>query len=236
MYELLINDQDPFHNDYNLWRINRVRKVESILGREWFRGKKVLELACGTANIGAYFQSLGADVTVADARQEHLDLAKKNFNLKTLYINQDTTWTTDEKYDLAIHFGVLYHLDNWQQDLESAMAVTDLMFLESVVANTDDPAFEYKLEEDCSDGQSSYSGIATVVSASNVERKLRGLGCEYQRFDHPDLDMPRRRLYQYSWLVTDDIDGYETAVTFEDRPLYGGRRLWLVKKLGASDQ
>ncbi len=235
MFDLLVNQNDPFHEDYNLWRINRVQKIESVLGRSWFQGKKVLELACGTANIGAYFQSLGANVTVADARQEHLDLAKKNYNLKTIHINQETNWKLSEKYDLIIHFGVLYHLNNWQKDLESAINSTAILFLESVVANTDDPKFEFKLEEDCSDPQCSYSGMATIVSADNIEKKLKELNCYYQRFDDEDLDLPNRRLYQYSWKVTNKIQGYEKSKTFEDLPLYGGRRLWLVRKLDASD-
>jgi 2-polyprenyl-3-methyl-5-hydroxy-6-metoxy-1,4-benzoquinol methylase len=236
MFDILVNQNDPFHEDYNLWRINRVKKMESVLGRDWFRGKKILELACGAANIGAYFQSLGAHVTVADARQDYLDLAKKKYNLKTLYINQEEPWVLSEKYDLIIHFGVLYHLDNWCQDLRSAVSNTDMMFLESAVANTNDPNFEHKLKEDRSDGQNSYSGVATVVSADNIEKQLKELNCQFQRYDDIDLDMPNRRLYQYSWLVTGKISGYETSLTFEDRPLYGGRRLWLVKKLNANDQ
>lgn len=230
MYELLINNSDPFHNDYNQWRINRVRKMESVLGRDWFKGKRVLELACGQGNISAYLKSLGADITASDARAQHLIHVEGMYNINTLLIDQDQPWTLDEHYDLIVHFGVLYHLRNWKQDLECALKHTDMMFLESVVADTDDAYFEHQLAEAEEGGQNAFHGTGTVMSASNVERVIEELGYEWIRFDDADLNLPNRRLYQYDWTVSNNIAGYETATSFEDKPLYGGRRLWLIKK------
>lgn len=236
MYELLINSQDPFHNDYNLWRVNRVRKMESILGRNWFKSKRILELGCGTGNISAYLQSIGADVTAADVRQAHLDRVKQTYGINTMLINQELEWTVDQRFDLVIHFGVLYHLKNWRSDLRCALVCADMMFLETVVANTTDPMFEHYIEEDSTDSQSGFGGFASVMSAENIQQEIERNGYEWMRFDDADLSMPNRRLYQYDWEVTHAIAGYETAQTFEDAPLYGGRRFWLIKKSFANDQ
>jgi 2-polyprenyl-3-methyl-5-hydroxy-6-metoxy-1,4-benzoquinol methylase len=235
MYELLVNESDKFHNDYNQWRINRVRKMEQVLGRDWFKGKRVLELACGQANISGYLKSIGADVTASDIRIRHLIHAEAMYNVNTLPIDQDKLWTLNERYDLIIHFGVLYHLKNWKQDLACALQHTDMMFLESVVADTNDAYFEHQLAEAEEGGQNAFHGVGTVMSANHVERVIEELGYEWMRFDDPDLNTPNKRLYQYDWTVSNNIAGYEQAQSFEDKPLYGGRRFWLIKKSFASD-
>lgn len=219
MYELLVNSKDKFHNDYNQWRINRVKKMEQILGKEWFQNKTVHELGCGLGNIGEYLKTLGASVTASDARL-HTDSA--------IIIDQDKPWNLDTPVDLIIHFGVLYHLTNWKQDLACAAKNSKQFFLETVVADTSDPMFEHRLVEGEEGGQNAYNGIGTVMSAENVERVLTNLGCTFTRYDDEDLSIPNKRLYQYHWSVTNNIGGYETAKSFEDKPLYGGRRFWLV--------
>lgn len=225
MFDILINDDDKFHNDYNDWRVNRVKKMIQILSEEWFKGKTVVELACGQGNISKFFKSLGANVIATDAREEHLKDLK---NIKTLQIDQDSVWGLDKKADLIIHFGVLYHLKNWKQDLECAINNSSMMFLETVVADTDDPYFEHEIEEEPEGGQNAYNSVGTVMSAANVERVLDELGCKFNRYDDADLSTPGRKLYQYDWIVTNNIEGYENAKSFEDKPLYGGRRFWLV--------
>jgi FkbM family methyltransferase len=60
MYEILINPADKFHIDYNEWRVRRVKKIIQLLGLEWFKGKTVLDLACGQGNISTFFKSIYA--------------------------------------------------------------------------------------------------------------------------------------------------------------------------------
>lgn len=219
MYELLLDSENKFHSDYNQWRVKRVQKIEQILGKDWFQKKTVHELGCGFGNIGKYFKTLGADVTFSDARL-HIPEAK--------IIDQDYSWALETPVDLIIHFGVLYHLRNWKQDLECTVQNCKQFFLETVVADTTDPLFEHVLQEEEEGGQNAYNGAGTVMSAENVERVLTKLGCKFTRYDDEDLSIPNKRLYQYHWTASNNIQGYETANTFEDRPLYGGRRFWLV--------
>jgi hypothetical protein len=84
-------------------------------------------------------------------------------------------------------------------------------------------------------GQNAFHGVGTVMSANHVERVIEELGYEWMRFDDPDLNTPNKRLYQYDWAVSNNIAGYEQAQSFEDKPLYGGRRFWLIKKSFAND-
>jgi 2-polyprenyl-3-methyl-5-hydroxy-6-metoxy-1,4-benzoquinol methylase len=225
MYDILVNLDDQFHLDYNAWRIHRVKKIIQILGIDWFKGKTVLDLACGQGHISSFFKSIGANVIAADARQEHL---ASILNITTMQIDQDAPWQLEEKVDLSIHFGVLYHLKNWKQDLASTAKSSKIFFLESVVANTDDPLFEHNLYEEDGGGQNAYNKIGTVMSAANVERILTELGCKFQRYDDEDLSIPNKKLYQYHWTVTNQITDYKLAKDFEDPAIYGGRRFWLV--------
>ena len=41
--------------------------------------KRILDLGCGHADISGVFYRLGADITVVDARQDHLKIAQKKF-------------------------------------------------------------------------------------------------------------------------------------------------------------
>lgn len=222
--DYLKEDRYPFNSVYNQWRITRVSKILEILNNN-ISGKKVLELACGYGNIGLYLKSLGADVTFADARQSHLDLViQKDITSKTILIDQDSMWNINQKFDLIIHFGVLYHLNNWRQDLECALNHTDLLFLESAVADAS-YEFEYKLYEEYEGGQNAYNHIGTLPSATSIENHIKQLGCSFQRFDDDKLNT---RYFKYDWTVSDPDLSDIHVTSYEDKPLYGGRRFWLI--------
>ena len=124
---------------YDEWKNKRVNKIENIFGRDWFCGKSVLELGAAHGDIGIHFLKLGADVLFADVRIEHLrninqKLFELNHNTKTIVLNQNKRYDLERKFDLILNTGVLYHLENWKQDLECAMNHTNVMILESVVS------------------------------------------------------------------------------------------------------
>lgn len=224
---LLENDDATFGGSYNRWRITRIAKLESMFGKEWFAGKHILELACAHGNIGLYLKQLGATVTFADARQEHLDIVlKKDPSATTILINQDTSWNINQHFDLILHFGVLYHIDNWRQDLASVIQHSNLILLESAVANTT-RLFDYKITEEYEGGQNAFGGIGSMPSASSIEDCLTKLGVTYTR--HDDATMNTRR-YIYDWVASDQDLSNVSASSFEDLPLYGGRRFWVITR------
>jgi hypothetical protein len=206
--------QEFLVDHYFAWRSSRISKLEKLFGRAFFKDKSLLELACGHGHIGEHFSKLGADVTFADGRQILLDIVKQNQGtVKTILIDQDMPWSLPWSFDIIIHWGVLYHLDNWKADLKTALQYTDLMFLESEVADSDDPDFEIKVDESEASDQALHRK-GSRPTASMIERHLIGIGAEFTRYDDIDLNAD---FHRYDWEVSN-------SKTWD----HGLRRFWVV--------
>lgn len=82
---------------------------------EW-EGKKVLEIGCGLATVGANFSFHGADYTGVELSEESLSLAKKRFEVfeqtGRFYsgnAEELSSFVPVEIYDLIYSFGVIHH-------------------------------------------------------------------------------------------------------------------------------
>lgn len=207
---------ERFGDHYTSWRMTRLNKIESIFGKQFFKGKKILELACGYGDNGMHFVNLGAEVTFAEGRQEHIDVFKKRYpDQEIILLNQEFEWDLQRKFDIVIHWGVLYHIDKWQQDLACVAKHANLIFLESEVCDSDDETVDLKLEP--ADRYDQELGpFASRPSANNIEKNLKELGFKFTRYDDKDLDAG---MHEYSWKV-------ENTLTWK----YGLRRFWVVNK------
>ena len=104
--------------NYIEWRRTRIEKVESLFGKDFFKGKKMLELGCAMGHTGRHFEELGATVTFAEGRPEIVETIDKiNPDSKIIQLDQEHEWDLGERFDIIIHWGVLYHLDHWKEDL-----------------------------------------------------------------------------------------------------------------------
>lgn len=81
-----------------------------------WEGKKVLEIGCGLATVGANFAFHGADYTGVELSESSLELAKKRFEVfdqkgKFYSGNAEelSTFVPVETYDLIYSFGVIHH-------------------------------------------------------------------------------------------------------------------------------
>jgi SAM-dependent methyltransferase len=232
---LLHEESELFGGVFNDWRVKRVRKLEHIFSREWFKGKKVLELACGFGNIGLYLKSIGADVTFADARQESLDtVKKKDENATLMLLDQEKPWILNQKYDLILHFGLLYNLNNWERDLRTTIQHAKFIALETAVARYSN-SFECKIvkPEYPSELYGPFSGTGTLVSSANIESVFQELGADYHRYDDSDLNLGDNwGEYRYDWK-----EEYGPRVEYAEIPVVndwdnihlGGRRFWIIR-------
>jgi 2-polyprenyl-3-methyl-5-hydroxy-6-metoxy-1,4-benzoquinol methylase len=201
---------------YDDWSTKRINKLVSILGYQWFAGKRILDVGCGHGNNGKSFVKLGASCKFTDGREQHVNALKEE-GATVEFMDQDKPWTiVDEHFDLIIHWGVLYHLDNWKQDLACATAISSLISLESVVANSDDSDRDEKIQEIGSSlNDHALNQVATTMSATNVEQHLTSLGWSHIRYDHSDLNSSP---HHYDWTVTNAGN------------VHGQRRFWLCGK------
>lgn len=181
---------------YEDWYNKRVQKIINIFGQDWFAGKKILELGAAHGDIGFSFSKLGAEVTFTDLRQENLDsidekLKTVDARYKVKLLNQEQKYQFDEKFDLTLHLGTLYHIKNWKQDLECALETSNLMILETSVCSSSLP--DHQIRSGISENATMrrYCGETPKLSAfcqESVEAHLNKIGCKFVRFDNSELN------------------------------------------------
>jgi hypothetical protein len=205
-----------FDGHYVDWREKRFNKIVSIFGTEFFKDKTMLELGAGFGENGKMFEEIGVKVTYADARQEHLDvILERDGAAKTILLDQDKFWNLNRKFDIVLHWGVLYHLDNWKQDLTCALSHSNLIFLESEVCRSNNPNLEIKKYEQGYDQAA--NNIGCRPSAVMLENYVSSLGCSIDRYDDASLNSS---FHKYNWIVPNPSP---------DDHIKGYRRFWVVK-------
>lgn len=206
-----------FDGHYYEWRARRVRKAIKVIGRRRIAGLRILELGCGYGDIGIALWQTGSKVTFSDARQEHLDELMLRYpgiasHERVVQIDQETPWSLNQRFDLVIHFGLLYHLKNWRLSLDRSLAHSDAMLLETEVADSDDPSVELAVSEEGYD--QAFGGQGSRPSAAAVEEYLRKKGYRFVRFDDAHLNAA---FHRYDWAVRNTKEHPD-----------GLRRFWLV--------
>ena len=191
-----------FLGHYVPWRKARLTVLVDHYGREWFTGKRVLELGCGYGHMGISLAMLGADVTFSDGRRGHLDWIVKNWPLipsdKLIKADLESEWPFEGHWDLILHQGLLYHLTNWSFGLRMAAQFCDRMTLETETLDTDVLLGHKKISEDPEKMQSALSGKSVRVPAVRIEAALDEVGLRHQMCLDTRLNSGR---HKYVWPV-----------------------------------
>jgi hypothetical protein len=88
--------------------------------------------------------------------------------LETINLNQNRPWNLNRKFNLIIHWGLLYHLENWKDDLKHCLAHTNLICLESEIADSSEDTHDEKITEAGYD--KAFEGIGSRPSAYHVQK------------------------------------------------------------------
>lgn len=209
-----------FEGHYVEWRINRLKKLVDLLGGEkYIKGLKVLELAAGHGGISAELLKMGAIPTATDGRVEHVDYMKHHLHgVNILHVDQRYPYSLG-KFDLVIHWGVLYHLhpDRWMHDLADAASHAPILCVETEVCDSENPECILRVEEQGYD--QSLEGVGTRPSAAAVEKVFRDIGLEFTRYDSKEINSFDSDIFhQYDWAV-------KNTNTFQ----HGLRRFWMCR-------
>lgn len=222
------------------WVKTRTQKILNIFGEDWFAGKKILELAACHGDVGIELSKLGSVVTFSDARLSNVQSIQSKLNsvigikYYTRIINQEEKYYFNEPFDLTIHMGVLYHLENWKQDLECAINCSKLMILESLVKPFDGQ--EEVMTIQAAEPIKKYHGLTDkllLFSQQSVEAVLKRNNCSFIRFDNEQLDSlgwdSNLLKHTYSWKEFDSKDKavYNYFLNGEEVSIHH-RRFWLV--------
>lgn len=207
-----------FSGHYEYWRAKRIVAIVEEYGEAWFKGRKILELGCGYGDIGHVFSTLGAEVIYAEGRKEHCDILRKRFPHSRVYqVNLENEWpfSIDEKFDMILHLGLLYHLKDYRFSLEKCAAHTSHLVLETEVCDAEDD-FVLVIDENSESYDQSLIGSGSRPSASHIETILREAGFAFKRIQDSRCNAD---IHVYDWPV-------KNTKTWK----HGLRRFWFCKE------
>jgi len=215
--DLVFPHANRFAGHYDDWTRRRLSVIEAYFGgHQFFRGKHLLEVGCGYANIGAHFATLGANVLSTDARHEHLSVAKKLHPLiQTKLFDLDQGFPQGN-FDIVLHLGVLYHLKDPLQHLAQALATHSqaAFVLETEVCNVENTEYVLRISEEGYD--QAFNLVGGRPSTLAVEKVVSNVGREFTRLSQPDCNSG---FHIYDWEPEN--------INVEWR--YGLRRLWFIR-------
>lgn len=109
---------------------NLITDHELLIDKNWFKGKSVLDLGCGSGRWSYGLAALGANVTAVDINESALNATRNSLSkfdkVRIRYIKSSvedlpTVLDSSEKFDLVWSWGVLHHCNNFNQSFNNAM-------------------------------------------------------------------------------------------------------------------
>jgi SAM-dependent methyltransferase len=203
-----------FNGHYKNWQNSRMNGIKKYFSPDFFKSKTLLELGCGYADIGNMFYELGANVTSSDARIEHLNIVQNKYPyIKTLLIDCDNQHVQD-KYDIILNWGLLYHLKNIETHLKNISEKCDILLLETEVCDTNDKDYSILIDEEGYDQGINNKGLR--VSPSYIEEILQKNGFKFKLIKDA--------------ILNSDFHIYDWEITNSKNWQYGLRRYWICWK------
>ena len=186
----------PFKGHYDDWTKNRMSAIKKYINQDFLINKYLLELGGGYGNNGNEFYKLGCKVTSTDARLDHIEIGKLKYpNIKFEIIDGDKD-QINKKYDIILHWGLLYHLNEIENHLHVVCKNCDVLLLETEVADSDDDKFYITTNENGYDQAYNNNGIRP--SFSYVEKILSNN--EFKYFMIKD-SIINSSFHEYDWEI-----------------------------------
>ena len=95
--------------------------LDGIVNFSQFRGKKVLEIGCGSGYDAYMFCKNGADYTGIDIAEENIGAAKKHlghYGYRPRFVQMDaSSMLFEQEFDFIYSFGVLHHIPDMEKTL-----------------------------------------------------------------------------------------------------------------------
>jgi SAM-dependent methyltransferase len=204
-----------FCEHYPNWQLSRMAGIRKYVDPSFFKDKTLLELGCGYADIGNEFYKFGAIVTSSDARKEHIEVVRSRYpHLKTRVIDGDIIADLTGKYDVVVHWGLLYHLEEIENHIRAVSQMCDVLLLETEVADSENTDFELKIDEKGYD--QAYNCVGVRPSPRRVEAALKSAGFRFELIKDPVLNSG---MHIYDW-------NHENTGKWKN----GLRRFWICWK------
>lgn len=171
---------------------NNARRLTFWSFKWMLAGARVLDVGCGDGYFGdSVFGPMGAILTCADGRAEHiasLKRARPHLAARAQVVDLDRSFPAG-KYDLVFACGLLYHLGTPVEFLQHCADAAPLLFMETVVWNTNGDGIHFWDER--VDYDQALNIKAARVTPAWLDRTLKEVGydCVYEPPipDHQDF-------------------------------------------------
>jgi len=204
-----------FKEKYKERRKNRINFLVKLCGKDWFKDKKIIDFGSGNGEVSKFFFDIGANIICCEGRHELVrDIKKRNKNFKIIRFDNDSDWEgnfKEKQFDLAIHWGLLYHLKNWERDLINTLKIAKVICLESEVTYYDEELV-YTRKEFGHD--QALHNIGSFISSKKIENIFNDMNLKFKRYDSKKLNSIN---YKDDW-----------NNSCEKESIYEYRRYWLV--------
>lgn len=184
-------------NGDNYRAYNHARR-STFLSMGWnMQGWQVLDVGCGDGYFGdSIFTPEGAILTCADGRPEHIETLKRerpHLAARAQVVDLEHDFPAG-KYSMVFAVGLLYHLSNPTDFLRHCAHAAPILFMETVVWNTDADDIQLVQEGDFYD--QAVSGTGCRPSPAWLDRTLKEVGYsnvyEPERPDHQDFPLEKK--------------------------------------------
>lgn len=170
---------DLFGGD-NYRAYNHARRT-TFWNLKWLvAGWRVLDLGCGDGFFGdSVFTPMGAILTCVDGRPEHIAALKRDrphLAARAMVCDLDNDFPAiRQPYDLVFACGLLYHLGKPVEFLQGCAQAAPLLFMETVVWNSEGDDLHFWDEESFRYDQS-LNGPGARVTPEWLDRTLKDVG------------------------------------------------------------
>ena len=202
----------------------QIRSLEDELGVQILvrHGKRVVELAGGYGEISGFFAALGADVTCVEGRRHNITISRLRWrefkNITFIERDLEADFSDLGRFDLAIHFGLLYHIRNLEGNLSSTAAIADDIVLETEVVDSLDPRTVVLVPQDKRHHDRSLEGVGSRCSPFYIKEFFEQRGFDVEIITDPFLNIVQ---HHYSWQHKNDgrsRDGMRRFFRISKRP------------------
>jgi hypothetical protein len=204
-----------FCKKYDEWNKSRFFGIKKYIKEEYFNSKTLLELGCGHAHNGNSFHELGSKVSSCDARVEHVEIAKELYPHIKLFVMDCDQIKINQTFDIILHWGLLYHLNEIENHLKIITSKCDILLLETEVSDSNDDTFFITTKE-CGPTQA-FNTKGIRPSRAYVEKVLEHNNFRFLCVDD-DSDI-NAGMHIYNWKS-------KNTETWEG----GQRRFWICWK------
>ena len=205
------------HDGYHLiWQNNRINFILNLFGKDFFKNKKVLELAPFNGYVGYQFSQLGAQVHGVEGRLENVEYIKTHYpNIKIEQGDLDCLDWKWGKWDIIINFGLYYHLEKYHYEhLVNCIKNCDLMFFETVVFDSNEDELFFRDEAGIDQSLTNKGGNPSTLYIENI---LSRQNVEFKKYCSAELNGNSHH-YDWSDLNSKQLDPW-------------ARRFWVINAL-----